>query len=442
MNTTVRKYLTLIALGFSAGAVYCLPYIKYVFYDAMLDVMHISNTQSGFLLSMYAFVCIFLYIPGGMLADRISAKKAIVFSLLGSALMALIFMFTFNYVVALVVWLLYAFGSGFVFWSAILKAVRMIGTEDEQGFMYGVYYAANGAGGAITNAVALKVFDGFSDARQGMFWAIAVMIAFVALAAIILLGLLDEPSAKEQAATPESERFHFSDLGAVLKNPTVWLISIVFFCIYAQYSCSSFFTPYLTDVIGFDSTTSGYLQIVRSYVVMLVAAPVGGFIADKLCHSTLRWFVIGSVILGISILAVVLAGPHANGWLVAILTLVPGLFSMCLYGVMFSSMQEINIPVKVAGTAIGIASIVGYLPDVILQPFFGSLIDNRGNNGYTAIFLYLAAFCAVIAVLSVVLFRRFAHPAGQDAPRVVENSAIGDNAIDNSAIENSRVETA
>ena len=97
---------------------------------------------------------------------------------------------------------------------------------------------------------------------------------------------------------------------------------------------------------------------------------------------------------------------------------------------------------KVAGTAIGIASIVGYLPDVILQPFFGSLIDNRGNNGYTAIFLYLAAFCAVIAVLSVVLFRRFAHPAGQDAPRVVENSAIGDNAIDDSAIENSRVETA
>ena len=60
MNPTLRKYLSLIVLGFSGGAIYCLPYIKYVFYDAMLDVMHISNAQSGFLLSMYAFVCIFL----------------------------------------------------------------------------------------------------------------------------------------------------------------------------------------------------------------------------------------------------------------------------------------------------------------------------------------------------------------------------------------------
>ena len=50
MNPTLRKYLSLIVLGFSGGAIYCLPYIKYVFYDAMLDVMHISNAQSGFLL--------------------------------------------------------------------------------------------------------------------------------------------------------------------------------------------------------------------------------------------------------------------------------------------------------------------------------------------------------------------------------------------------------
>ncbi|MFC2821922.1 MAG: MFS transporter, partial [Spirochaetales bacterium] len=93
-----------------------------MFYDAMLDVMHISNAQSGFLLSMYAFVCIFLYIPGGILADKVSSKKAIILSLLGTAAVTVIFMLTFSYPVALGVWFLFAFGSGFVFWSAILKA--------------------------------------------------------------------------------------------------------------------------------------------------------------------------------------------------------------------------------------------------------------------------------------------------------------------------------
>ena len=409
MNSTVRKYLSLIVLGFSAGAIYCLPYIKYVFYDAMLDVMHITNAQSGFLLSMYAFVCMFLYIPGGILADKVSSKKAIILSLLATALITLIFMFTFNYPVALAVWFLFAFGSGFVFWSAILKAVRMIGTEKEQGFMYGVYYAANGTGGAVTNAIALKVFDGFGDdVRSGMFWALAVMIAAVVVSAALLQILLKEPGREAMATTPEDEKFRFSDLGTVLRNPAIWLISVVFFCVYGVYSCNSFFTPYLTDVIGFDASTAGYLQIVRSYVVMLVAAPLGGFIADKLCKSTLKWFVIGGLVLGLSILAVILVGPGANGWLVAILTLIPGLLAMCLYGVMFSSMHEIDIPVKVAGTAIGIASIIGYLPDVILQPFFGGLIDSGGNDGYPRIFWFLAAFCLITVVLSFLLYRRFA----------------------------------
>lgn len=409
MNPTLRKYLSLIVLGFSGGAIYCLPYIKYVFYDAMLDVMHITNAQSGFLLSMYAFVCIFLYIPGGILADKVSSKKAIIVSLLGTAAVTVIFMFTFSYPVALGVWFLFAFGSGFVFWSAILKAVRMIGTEQEQGFMYGVYYAANGAGGAITNAIALKVFDGFgSDSRAGMFWALLVMIAAMVIAAGLLQLLLREPSKAELEATPESEKFHFADLGTVLRRPSIWLISLVFFCVYGVYSCASFFTPYLTDVIGFDTTTAGYLQIVRSYVVMLVAAPLGGFIADRLCKSTLKWFSIGGTVLGLSILAVILVGPGANGWLVAILTLIPGLFAMCLYGVMFSSLHEIDIPVKVGGTAIGIASIVGYLPDVILQPFFGSLIDSNGNGGYSQIFWFLFTFCVITVVISFLLFRQFA----------------------------------
>ena len=169
-------------------------------------------------------------------------------------------------------------------------------------------------------------------------------------------------------------------------------------------------------MIGFDTTTAGYLQIVRSYVVMLVAAPLGGFIADRLCKSTLKWFSIGGTVLGLSILAVILVGPGANGWLVAILTLIPGLFAMCLYGVMFSSLHEIDIPVKVGGTAIGIASIVGYLPDVILQPFFGSLIDSNGNGGYSQIFWFLFAFCVITVVISFLLFRQFAkrHAKARD----------------------------
>ena len=82
MKGNFKKYLTLIVLGAAGGATYTLPYIKYVFYDAITNALGISNAQSGFRLSMYAIGCVILYIPGGILADKLSPKKAVSFSLL------------------------------------------------------------------------------------------------------------------------------------------------------------------------------------------------------------------------------------------------------------------------------------------------------------------------------------------------------------------------
>ena len=239
MKGSFRKYLTLIVLGAAGGAIYTLPYIKYVFYDAITNVLGISNAQSGFLLSMYAIGCVILYIPGGILSDKVSPKKAVILSLLGTAVCGLLFAFSMSYAVGLFVWLMFAFGTGFIFWSAILKAVRMVGTDEEQGRMYGVYYAANGTASAVINALALKVYGGFSNGKTGFTWALVVMCASVVICAVLLMFLLDEKGKKVEQ-TAEEDKFHFSDLKSVLTNPAVWLISIAFFCIYGVYSCASY----------------------------------------------------------------------------------------------------------------------------------------------------------------------------------------------------------
>ena len=43
MNSKLRKYLTVAALGLAGGAIYFLPYIKYVYYDAQVAAMGISR---------------------------------------------------------------------------------------------------------------------------------------------------------------------------------------------------------------------------------------------------------------------------------------------------------------------------------------------------------------------------------------------------------------
>ena len=81
MNNNLKKYLTLIILGLAGGSIYIFPYLKYVFYDPLIQVLHISDTQSGLLLTMYAIGCVILYIPGGILADKMNPKKALMLSL-------------------------------------------------------------------------------------------------------------------------------------------------------------------------------------------------------------------------------------------------------------------------------------------------------------------------------------------------------------------------
>ena len=418
MNSTLKKYLTLLVLGLAGGSIYIFPYLKYVFYNPLMDVLHITNAQSGLLLTMYAIGCVILYIPGGILADKVNPKKALILSLLATTALTVIFAVTIflglpgniSFVISLVIWLLVAFGSGFVFWTALLKAIRLIGTEEEQGRMYGIYYAANGTTAAIVAVVNLWAYNlggGDANEQMGFFFAVVSMAVFTLLAAV-LLGIFMDDSSEKDLSTAEDDKFHFSDVVTVLKNPAVWLVSVMFFCIYGVYSCSSYFTPYLTDIVGLSTTVAGACSILRTYVVMLVAAPLGGVLADKIFKSTLNWFRFGAAILAVSILLVILVGSNAPAMLIAVLTLIPGLFSMCLYGVMFSTMHEINIPIKVAGTAIGIASIVGYLPDMFLSTFFGTILDQTaGAAGYMKIFEILTAFCIVVVIISSALYQKY-----------------------------------
>ena len=410
MNNNLKKYLTLIILGLAGGSIYIFPYLKYVFYDPLIQVLHISDTQSGLLLTMYAIGCVILYIPGGILADKMNPKKALMLSLAVATILTGAFAVTIlldlpgsvAYGISLVIWLLIAFASGFVFWTAILKAIRIIGTEEEQGTMYGIYYAANGTTAAIIAAVNLWAYNaggGDSNMKSGF------------LLATILIAIFLEGKSDKDLSTAEEDKFHFGDVVTVLKNPAVWMISVVFFCVYGVYSCSSYFTPYLTDIVKLSTTAAGVCAILRQYIVMLVAAPLGGILADKVFKSTLGWFRCGGVILAISIILVILVGTGAPSMLIAVLTLIPGLFSMCLYGVMFSTMHEINIPVKVAGTAIGIASIVGYLPDMFLNTIFGNILDkSAGASGYFQIFGILAAFCVIVVVICSYLYAKYVKP--------------------------------
>ena len=327
MDSKLRKYLTIAALGLAGGSIYFLPYVKYIFYDAQIAAMGISNTQSGLLMTMYTIGNMILYIPGGIIADKVSPKKALVISLAATTVLAWVYAFTMNFAVGMVVWLGLSFSTAFVFWSSLMKAVRIIGTEEEQGFMYGLYYACNGITAALTNTLALNVYKTAGGDMAGGFFRAVISGGSVALVSAVLLFFLMPEKTSSGAADDNEPKFEMSDVFKLLKNPVVWVVSLTILCGYGFYSNTSYFNPYLTEVRGVSPEDSGLVSIVRNYLLLLLS-PVGGLLADKVFKSTCKWLSTAFIILA-ALFGIVLILPAGISPVMASLyTLLPGAFAM------------------------------------------------------------------------------------------------------------------
>ena len=404
MESKARKYLTIIALGLAGGSIYFIPYVKYVFYDAQLAAMGINNTQSGLLLTMYTIGNMVLYIPGGYLADKVSTKKALIISLVATSVLTWVYAFSLNFVVSMIIWLGLSFSAAFVFWSSLMKAIRIIGTEEEQGFMYGLYYACNGIAAALTSFISLYAYNtAGEDIKSGFVRGVNASGVVVLIAAICLVFLMKEDAGKVTTES-DDDKISLPMVGKVLKSPVVWILSIVILCGYGLKSSVSYFNPYLTEVVGVSAVNSGIFSIINNYLLLLLA-PVGGILADKVFKSTCKWLSVSFVILAVLFGGVLLIPSDISPMVASIYTLLPGAVTMMMYGVVFSSVSEAGISRTMTGTVIGISSIIGYIPDSIYSVIFGKWLDNKGAAGYTNIFIFLVASGIVGAVLAFWIYR-------------------------------------
>ncbi len=404
------KYLKILTLSISGGAIYLIPYIRYAFYDFQIQAMGITNQQIGLLSTLYAIGCMALYIPGGMIADKKSAKGNILFSLLGTTILTILFGFTYkNYKISLIIFFLLAFSTAFVFWSSLFKTLRVISGSDEQGRMFGLYYAGNGITGGLVNAIGIWATKFGSDVHQQFKIAIFIYAISTFIATVMVYIFLDDSN--ENEVDIEEDEFKFSQVKELIKNPIIWAFSLVVLTGYAIYSSTSYFTPYLTDVIGISPEQSGLLTVVRTNFMMLLA-PVGGYLADKVFKSTSKWFMVAYAILAVIFTGVLFIPKGANTLFVSLYTLLPGAVGLALYGVVFSIANEADIPITLMGTAVGIASILGYTPDFFMATLFGTWLDKYGISGYTMIFIFLIIMCLVGFISSYYIRKRSKRKEG------------------------------
>lgn len=390
----LKNIMALIILGGVGGSLFLLPYMKYYFYNQMLDNTHLSGSELGFLISIFGIASIFTLIPGGVISDHLSNQKCIFGSLLATALLTIIYSFTYkSYLISLIIWFLLAFSTLFLAWPALFKLVRIIGGENAS-TAYGIYYASTGITGASIGYLTITLYSHLSINNSN---AYSLSILTLAIANIFIAFIFYYVFRDFKYNTISNETKNtVNQYLSLLKNPNIWLISLVFFCTYSLHIGMTFFNPYLTTNFGLSNETSGALTLIRTYIFMSLT-PISGFISDRFFKSTLKWFLAVCPIILISL--ILLNFKIDNSLILISISMLTSFFVCTIYASMFSILSECKVPINIAGTAIGLVSVFAYAPDIIVQPLFGHFAD---LNKYNLILLFLIIMTVIIIVFSFI----------------------------------------
>jgi MFS family permease len=401
-----RYFLALISLGLVYGTMFNLPYMKYIFYDAMIESMGCTNTQLGFLVTVYTIISCVGLIPGGWIADRYKTKGIIVFSAVIQGLISIFFAFTMaNYTCAMITWIVSGFAGVTAFWAAIFKAVGIVGGKDEQGRSYGYFEGFCGISATITNAVALWVFSRFDSSVAAMKWAVIIMGIMSLVGAILVQVFFDEKTTEVHYAEAAKHKASIRETMQVFKMPKFYLSCIIIFCAYGFFTCQSFITPYFTSVLGASVTFAGALAILKQYALKFVGGPIGGILGDKLKSISKMQMIVFAVMFVMILYVSSVKGGAELITVLTVLTLVLATLCFMSRGTMWATIDEAGVPKEISGTAIAVASIIGFnFPDLILPTLIGSWLDKFGNAAYGRVFTLLCTLCAVGAITSFALF--------------------------------------
>ncbi|MEI3101404.1 MAG: MFS transporter [Oscillospiraceae bacterium] len=393
MSKNTKRFLLLLALGIAYGFMYVMPYMKSSFYDQMIAAMGCTNAQLGSLMTCYAVACTVSYLPGGWIGDKFSPKPVLLVSIFGQAALSFLFMFTYqSYTMAVIIWLLMGLTGGFAFWPAMMKGIRMTGSVEEQGRIYGIFEALNGLASLLLSFIMIGIMavvssadlvKGFKDALLCM-----GLLSLVSGVLVMLLMPKDAEFGANVDQKAERQSFNMKDYISAFKIPGIWVMAILVWCYVTISAVASYLTPYSTNVLGMSAVTAASIGTLRTYGCRLIGGPLGGVLADNVFKSVSKEQVLGQLACLVSLGLFLVLPSGTSSYLLAVLLLLVGVAMFLCKGTYFSIQAELGISTKISATAVAIATLIGYLPDMFVHTMFGNWIDAYGNAGYTRIIVY------------------------------------------------------
>lgn len=397
----LHKWFLIILISMGSSVVYTPMYLKNIFYDPLMQAIGCSNADLGMMVSMYGIAAVVCYLPSGIVADKFRMRTLATVGFVGTAALTFVYAALPSLVVCYIIFLGMGVTSILIWWGTRYKVIRLCCEENEYSQKIGISYSIYGLAGLVVGLVNTAIVASFADAVTG----VRVMIVFLG-AILLIMGVLSYiliPDFKGEISQ-NSGLFDLKDAVEAFKWPGVIWAALTMFFVYSVYQGATYTTPYMTQAFGADDTLVNVIGLIRTYGIGLLAGPVVGWLATKI-KSASKAMVI-CFLLSIGLLIGFIIMPTTAG--VAVVASMVVLFGFTTYGAFSigsSPLSEIKMPMRIFGTATGLLSVIGFMPDMFIHAWYGSMIDAKGLEAYPQIFGIETAL-AVIGIFCLAMLLR------------------------------------
>ncbi len=403
VNGQLTRWVYMGGLMLGGESIYMLPYMRKTFQTSMEDVFHVSSTEIGLLNSLFGVLALACYFPSGWLADSFSARKLLTLSLVTTGLGGFFVLLEPSFGELLAVHAFWGVTSILTFWGALIKATREWGRPDNQGTSFGLLDAGRGGVAALLASLATTVFAYAGSTEAGLEAVIWVYSLAPLLAGGLIWFVIPEEWHSGHSGAANSGIPGWARLKTALGIPEVWLLAVVIFSAYMLFLGTYSLPSFAEKAYGQTKTFGAVVGTVRDWM-RPIAAIGAGLLADRFRASQ----TLGSAFLVLIAAFASLFFIHpdlSNVWLLWIQVMLAGLAVFALRGVYFAVLEEAGIPRNLTGTAVGIVSFIGFLPDAFAHLLSGWFADRfEGIRGYHYYF-GLMALVAGVGMLAAVGIR-------------------------------------
>jgi len=196
-------------------------------------------------------------------------------------------------------------------------------------------------------------------------------------------------------------------MAVVAGRPIVWAQAAIIVCAYCGFKGTDNYSLYAAQVLGMNEVDAARFAAWGAYIRPF-AAIAAGLCADR--FNAARSIGVLFLVLTLAYLPLATLTPDTSGVNLIYANIFISFFAVfAIRGIYFALLEENKTPPHVTGAAVGMVSLIGYMPEIFFASITGRILDaNPGVEGFHNYFMFLASImlAGIAAVVWLVWLRR------------------------------------